>query len=335
MGLFKNSKVNKKYIFFIESVVYVILGIVIIFSNIAGPIVIKMLPLLLILGIVGRVIFDRTLITSVFGFLISLCITYLTGAYSFKYVILYSLFCFVSILLGELAGVHLIRFKKSTSKKFTSKNTYDLSICVLIAVFSVYINNYVNGNIYTYINAKNIIGDYIKLNYSESKDVNIEGAKYVFSDYSYYSFNVKNISQDDDKIYKFAVYEEDKIIDGYYDKNLSNKTKVLKANFSSKINLNKYTNYHFDIKYHDLNNNITFYVTKNVDDINDKELNKFAEEVNTILDDISNYDKFSDIKKMTICIKSDDNINEADIYSTNFYDKAYYLDSLETEYLDK
>ncbi|MEG1705492.1 MAG: hypothetical protein RR290_02825 [Clostridia bacterium] len=335
MSLFKKIKINKKYINFMITISYIILAITIVYFNITGPIIIKLLPFLLLLGMGGMIIFNRTLLTSVFGFLISLCTLYAMKLNTFEYTILYSLFCFVSILLGEFIGVFVIKFFKSKSKKITEKNAYDISMCILIMIIGIYLNSYVNGNIYSYINNKFIVNNYIKLNYQESVNVKVYGTKYILGKHRYYSFNVKNIDKNDNAIYRFAVYDESKVIDGYKNKKIENKSKILKNEFYSQNNLSKYIDFNFDIKYEDLNDNITFYITKNVIEITEEELNKFTIDVNTILDDISNYSKFSNIKKMKICIKSKNNILEADIYNTNFYDKKYYLDSLETEFLDK
>jgi len=329
------NKFKKKYFGYLEGVIYILLTIVVIFTNIAGPIMIKLLPFVFILGIVGRIIFNRPVITAVFSFVISICTIYTLGTYTFTYNLMYSLFCFICILIGEVAGMYLIRLVNNKTKNSKNINFKDITALILLALAGIYLNNYVNGNIYTYLKAKQRIENYINLNYSNSEDVKIYEGKYIFNKYKYYSFDVKNIDNTDNKIYKFAVYFDDEIIDGYENSRLLLNSKQLKLDFEKEVDLSKYINFDFDIEYSDLKNNITLYITKSVDDINSNQLNNFSEDVNNILDNIFKYVKFYNIYKINICIQDKANKLDAEIYSTNFYDKEYYIDSLETEYLDK
>jgi len=329
------NKFKKKYFGYLEGVIYVLLTIVVIFTNISGPIIIKLLPFVFILGIVGRIIFNRPVITSIFGFLISICTIYMLGTYSFEYNLMYSLFCFICILIGEVAGMYLKRIVDSKSKSSKKMNFKDITALVLLALAGIYLNNYVNGNVYTYLKCKQKIENYVSLNYSNSDNAEVFAGKYVFNKYKYYSFDVKNIDNKDNNTYKFAVYYDDKIIDGYESSRLISNSKLLKLDFEKEIDLSKYTKFNFDIEYSDLKNNITLDITKSVDEINSNELNNFAKDVNNILDNISKYGKFSNISKINICINDGEKKLDAEIYSTNFYDNEYYINSLETEYLDK
>lgn len=331
MNILKNDKLKEKYFGYIEGIIYILFTIVVIFTNITGPIVIKLLPFIFILGIVGRIVFNRPIITGVFGFLISACTIYMLGTYTFTYNLMYSLFCFICILIGEVEGMYIVRIMNNKS---VSKNFKNIIGFLLLALAGIYLNNYINGNIYSYLKSKQIIENYISLNYPDSNNANISDARYVFNKYKYYSFNVKNIDVSDSAEYKFAVYSDNKVIDGYESSKLLANSKLLKTEFTKDIDLTKYTNFKFDIEYTDLKNNITVYMTKSVDKIDINELNKFAEDVNNILEDISAFNKFANISKINICIKDETNKSNAEIYSTNFYNKDYYLSSLETEYLD-
>jgi hypothetical protein len=329
------NKFKKKYFGYVEGVIYVLLTIVVIFANIAGPIMIKLLPFVFILGIVGRIVFNRPIITAIFSFIVSICTIYLLGTYTFTYNLMYSLFCFICILIGEVAGMYLVRLVNSKSKKTKNINFKDITALILLALAGIYLNNYVNGNIYAYLKSKQKIENYIKLNYSNSENVKVFQGKYIFNKYKYYSFEVKNIDITDNTVYKFGVYSDDKIIDGYENSRLLLNSKLLKLEFEKEIDLSKYINFDFDIEYSDLKNNITVYITKSVDEINLNQLNNFSEDVNNILDNISKFGKFYNISKINICIKDKVNKLDAEIYNTNFYDKEYYINSLETEYLDK
>lgn len=333
MGIFKNSKIKDRYFGYLEGIVYALLTIVVIFTNITGPIEVKLVPLVFILGVVGRFIFDRPIITSILGPIVSLCIVYMLGTYSLNYNLEYSLFCFISILIGEVAGMYLIKFFKDKKKK--GKSTKDVVALILLTLAGIYLNNYVSGNVFSYLKYKQTIKEYITMTYPNSNNVKIFDTQYVFNGYKYYSFNVKNIDIQDNRIYKFAVYLDNKIIDGYKNDRLILDSKNLKNKFLEDINLSNYTNFDFNIEYSDVKGNITFYITKNVNSINQLELNKFAEDVNNILDSISLFDAYSSISKLNICIEDKNNKFDADIAKTNFYDKEYYINSLDTVFLDE
>lgn len=335
MGIFKNKKLKDKYFGYLEGITYVLLTIVIIFTAITGPILIKMLPILFILGIVGKTVYNRPVITSIFGFLISICITYILGTYSFTYIMTYSLFCFMSILMGEVAGLYISRIAKKKSKK-SERRTNIISL-ILIIIASVALNSYINGNMYSYFKSRNVIKDYITLNYPDSNDAEIFDGKYTYSKYNCYSFNVKNIDASDKNSYQFSVYLDNKIIDGYENSRLVSNTKKLKDKFVYIVDLSEYIDLSFkvDIKYSDLKNNITLYISKYVDEITEEELNIFAEDVNNILERTTELDEFNKINKMSISLRDSNNKTDADIYNTNFFDKNYYIDSLQIEYLDE
>lgn len=335
MDILKIEKLKKKYFGYLEGTIYILLTVFVIFTAIAGPIIIKLIPLIFVLGIVGRTIYDRPLITAIFGFIVSICIIYMLGTYSFGYNLMYSLFCFICILMGEVAGMYLLRLiDKKRKKKMFKKN---IVAFVLVILAGYFLNSYVNGNIFSYLKSVQTIKDYINLNYPDSNNTKIYDGKYVINEYMYYSFKLKNIDVNDQKAYEFAVFSDNKVIDGYENSRLNSNSKQLKSKFFSRFDLSKYTdsNFDIDIKYVDLKNNIAIYISKSIDKINSDELNKFAEEVNNILDDISVFDEFSKISKMNISISDENFKTDADIYSTNFYDKEYYINSLEIEYLDE
>jgi hypothetical protein len=334
MNISKKNKLKEKYFGYIEGITYILFIIVIVFTNIAGPIVIKLLPFVFILGIVGRIIYNRPLITSVFGFLVSLSSIYMLGTYTYTYNLMYSLFCFICILIGEVEGMYIIRLASSKGKNIVGKNSKNIAAFILLALAGIFLNNYINGNIFTYLRCKQVLESYISTNYNDSKNAIVTDGKYVFNKYKYYSFNVKNIESNDNKKYEFVVYLDNKIIDGYEKDKLFSDSGILKIKFAEDVDLSKYNSFDFNIEYNNVQNNITFYITKSVKEIKTEELNKFAEDVNNILDEISTFSEFDHISKINICIKDTENKLDAEIATINFYDKDYYVNSLETEYLD-
>lgn len=333
MNILKNNKLNKKYFGYIEGIVYIILIILVIFSTIAGPVIIKLMPLIFVLGIVGRVIFNRPIITSIFGFFVSASTLYIIGSYSMTYILMYSLFCFLSILIGEVIGMYFIKINdKNNEKRYNNKN---IVIILILFLSGIFLNSYINGDFYSYLKCKKIIENYIHVNYPNSNNVQIVDGKYVFNKFKYYSFDVKNIDEDDNKKYNFAVYLDSRVIDGYKDCALLQMSNELLKEFNNQIDLSMYKDCIFDIKYTDLQDKITFYITKTVSKVNTDELNKFAQEVNNILNNVSKFNKFSKITNINICIKDNSSKSSADINKNNFYNTEYYLNSLDTEYLDE
>lgn len=330
MNVFKNTKLKERYFGYIEGIIYALLILIVIFTSIAGPLLLKMFPIVYLLGIIARIIYDRPFITSVFGFLVSICLTYMLGIYSFSYIITYSLFCFISILTGEITAKYILKTKQNK----TNKNILTL---VLLITTGLALNSYTNGNYTSYFKSRQVVLDYINLNYSGSENVRITGGKYNFNKYNWYTFQIKNIDEDDALTYSFTVYLNNEIIDGYKESRIALNNRKLKDKFFYKINLEDYTkaNFKIDIKYSDLKDNITLFILKRVDKITEENLHIFAKDVNNILKTISNFDEFPKINKLNIAIKYMDNEFYADIYNTNFFNTKYYIESLQIEYLDE
>ena len=106
----KNMKfLTKNTILYIEAIVYILAIIVGVIACDVGPIYIRMLPILFILGFVGRIIFDRPVITTVFGIITALCITKLTNNSNFFDNLFVSLCNGINIALGELFGEFFLK----------------------------------------------------------------------------------------------------------------------------------------------------------------------------------------------------------------------------------
>lgn len=332
MKLFKSEKLKKKYFGYAEGILYVMLTILVIFTSIAGPIEIKVFPTIFLIGIVGRTIFDRPVITAIFGFIISVCVMQYLSEYTITYILMYSLFCFLCILMGEVTGLHLKQILKN--KKDNKKLHKDIILAIVLIVSGVYLNNYFNGNLYSYLKSKNQIESYIKLTYEDSNNVEITNGKYVSGKYDYYSFNVKNINVSDSKTYNFSVYLDDKIIDGYREEGLKIKNESLNLTFNKLYDFSNYKNIEVKVNYLNLNNNIEISISKKVDNLNDFETCLFVDEVDEILKKVQTYDKFSNILQANISIKDSKERKYAYIKNVNFYDKDFYKESLNLVYFD-
>lgn len=107
----KKKIFSKNIIKYIEAIIYILAIIVGIFACNSGPIYIKMLPILFILGFVGRIIFDRPVMTTIFGIVTAICIIRVTNNISIKENIFFSLCDGLNIAMGELCGEYFLRSK--------------------------------------------------------------------------------------------------------------------------------------------------------------------------------------------------------------------------------
>lgn len=224
-------------------------------------------------------------------------------------------------LLKEIKSYKILMEEKIKNKKDIINNRINISVCFLSIVCAIFLNNYVNGNIFCFTQGKNKVFDYIELNY-ETKDYKLMSANYNNNGYI---FKIEYINKNDDKVYNF-IYKNDKIIDGYMQTLLDEKNIELKNKFS-KIDLSKYTNYNISLKVNDLNDNITMYIDA-VDD-----MNTYVNTVNNILKEIYYLNDFKNINKLTLSLNDNNKKYQTDIYKINFFDVKYYLESLNVEYI--
>ena len=224
------KKKNSEGIRFIESIVYIALIIVTIIANTYGNIYIKLIPTLFILGIIGKVIYTRPVITCLFGGVFSIITMYINGTYSINEMLISGLSAFIVIALGEIFGICLVVTLKGLKSKLSiGDKIKNMIITILFLTLSACITVYMNGNIFTYMNAKTKLNTYLISTY-EKASFEVEGYRYIPFVESGYSFKVKN--NQNDSIYKFVVYEDEnlKIYDEY-------KNSIIKLNNN---NINKY-----------------------------------------------------------------------------------------------
>ena len=161
----KKKIFSKNIIKYIEAIIYILAIIVGIFACNSGPIYIKMLPILFILGFVGRIIFDRPVMTTIFGIVTAICIIRVTNNISTKENIFFSLCDGLNIAMGELCGEYFLRSKKFYAKKKKLKNKGVLSTYLMtfvIFIFAILLHIFTNGNYVSYFKARSSLYDYFK-----------------------------------------------------------------------------------------------------------------------------------------------------------------------------
>lgn len=291
----------------VEAITYSVLIIVVILVNAYGPIYIRMLPLLFILGIIGNVFFGRPIVTTVFGIIASMCIVHLKDKYGFFQNIFISFTLGLNIALGEVVGDFLKKtytYLKNHKKSFLKKEivTYIITI-ILLFVICPLVHGFINGNYTKYNNAKQKLNDYLKEEYDTTyQNFVIKNAYYKLQKDRNYLFYVKI----QDNIYTFKVYLNDNlnVLDGYKESILEKNNNKIKSEFNkyvANLNVKNFNNILFDEK---INLVSILYESENVNENFDEILEKIFVDVNNLV----NFSYIQDINSVNILInsKSDD-----------------------------
>lgn len=339
----KNQKESYKVI---ETIVFSSLIILVIFLNSYGPIYIRMIPLLFILGILGSLCFGRAVITTVFGIITSMCVVYLKKKYGFFENVFISFCLGLNIVLGEVAGMLFKKtyyiMDKSTKKNRNKKiTTYIITILFLFIVCPL-LHGMINGNFLSYFKSKQKLEKYIKNEYIEEySNFHIQDAEYKLQKNPNYIFKVKY----QDRVYNFVIYKNSElsIIDGYKKTIIANNNKKISTEFLNFIKELKKDD--LKIEFDEKVNNINLQYTLAYDNYKTfKELN-YAIYIVETLDKLKNFNYIDNINKIDITIKDKitSQIQFETIIDVNEYrklsedqEKELFIEkSFSIEYIDK
>ena len=348
-------KLTKKQKAYIEGIVYIIAIIVVIFAKVYGSIYFSLLPLLVILGIVGKVFFDRGVVTTIFGIIISLCVVYTKGSFTLPENIIYSLVIGLDIAMGELLGDYLkksyaiYRKRKDNEKKLTKKQRKTYILAFVIFILTAFVNTYTNGSIYSYNKAYKSLKNYLNENYESDTNFRILNCKYSFGIMNGYNFNV--LDNEEGYITKYSVYLKDLtfVKDEYKEiistNNNIKKSKELKE-FLDKRNLNeKYKDIKLNLNCID-SGKIEISLEKKVDRLDEEKKKEFSKEIVDFLEDIKEFKEYSKIEDVLLNISEKNNEKNSAIsniyldgYNKNIKEEKeepyiYILKSLSIEYID-
>lgn len=293
-----------------ESFVYIFLIILVIFASVYGSINIRLIPLLFILGIVGNALFKRQIMTTVLGFIVALCINYLKTPTDIAYVFFTSSLMCLNIIMGEVFGKYILKILELIKQK-EEKNKKIVPICILTFTFvlSILIHNFTNGSIITYQECKKSLNEYLKENYSNFEKFKEINANYYLYKNPRYVFYLANT--DIGEVYKFTVYvnEENMIIDGYKEAVQSNKTREINTALTNCIlkleDSSKYDDLSIKAKFAN-DDKVCVEISKVVNDIDEKSLEKFAKEIVSYLDDIKDSSVYEKIEQIDLSLKCSD-----------------------------
>ena len=337
----KVSKRKLKHIkYLIESSVYIISIVIVIFANIFGSVYIRMIPLLFILGIIGNIVFKRPVITSIFSTVVSICFVKLSGVTNVFENLLFSFSMGAYVCLGEIS-CHMILIiyndikkkrkklkstkkyvhsqtleefamsrkksgkkeeKVNLKKRFSKKNIYSYVFAPLLIIFMFCIQNYLNSNIFSYLKYEKKLNNYLSKNY-EKEDLKIVN--------SYYSFlkdkNFKFIVRDNltGRMYNFVVYEDESfdIQDGI----MISSYLSIEKNVNEKLQ-NYLKNNEIFKEYEDISiflriiddEDIELVITKEKEKIDENVTLDFSKEVASILSSLENFNNDNSVHQVLI-----------------------------------
>lgn len=337
----KKKFLSKSTINYIEAVVYILAIIVAIFACNCGPIYIKMFPILFVLGFVGRIIFDRPIVTTIFGIVTALCIIKVTSNIDFFDNFFLSLCDGLNIAMGELLGEYFLKSKKlfNKKKKLKSKGvliTY--CITIILFIFSLGVHIFTNGNYISYFKARSSLYEYLNDTYPEYQ-FKIVDCKYTFYRTKSYTFEVKNITRNINTNFIVLKNSDYAVYDEYKFKVQSQNNTKLNDKFDEYVK-NLDTNLNFKTLYLD-SDKIKLIISKSVENVDNKEVANFASEINNFIIYLKDFEEYSNIDSIEISlIDKNNSLNSLvsdfllkDIEKeNNMYE--YILNSLDLEFID-
>ncbi len=335
----------------LEKIVYVFLIVLMIFSSVYGPIYIRFIPLLFLLGIIGRVVFKRQVITTVFGATVALCINLLKTPNDIIYVFFISFMMAFYIALGELLGNFILKLYENFHTEKSRKVTFGYSVAILLNIIvALGLHNITNGDIFRYQKAQEDLKEYLLSTYQEEGKFKEVSANFYLYPNAKFVFYEKEVNSN--RVYKFSVYEgnESIIIDEYkvmyQQEKIQNMNMELNKCIIESEDSSKYD--HLDIKVVMIDDqNLGLEIGKNVTELNEENLETFAKEVVEYLEQISNCEAYKAIDEIRLCLKNKNQKEEKvssilymEEYQTMLEDKTllpykYILKSLNIEYSDE
>lgn len=175
-----------------EGLIYTIVIAIASYLTIYGGLFIKMFPMMFVLGIVGRCIFDKPKTTVFLGTIAFLFIGFVAEYKLDLNLILSTLYSSIMICLGLVVGKYLrtlyFSYKLRVFLGYNKRAVIIFSL-ILLTVLVIFFNSIINSNPIQYIIAKKKTDTYINKTY-ETNNYNIESVNYSAKNKGGYTFNV-------------------------------------------------------------------------------------------------------------------------------------------------
>lgn len=175
-----------------EGLIYSIFVVLAAYFTIYGGLFIKMLPMLFILGIIGRCIFDKPKTTLILG-TIAIFLTGFVNEFKIDLnLILSMIYSAFAIFLGLKVGKHARTLYYSYKLRVFigyNKKVVIIAYLIFLTILAIFLNSVINSNPIQYIIAKNKTDKFIKETYGEDR-YKIQSVKYNIKNRGGYTFNV-------------------------------------------------------------------------------------------------------------------------------------------------
>lgn len=330
------TKQNKKEIkVWIEAVVYILCIIVVVTANVFGPIQIRMVPLLFILGIVGRLAFNRPVMTSVFSMVVAICISYLGGITKIPENLAVSFAMGLYVAIGEIFGLFVknaLEMLQNKKKRWHQKNLAVYGITVLVLILVLLLHSYTESNGLVYMAQEEHLKTYLKETYPNT-EFKITGAKYQFLGAKNFKFTVKNV--DNTASYLFVSYLDEKygINDGYQASQLEEKEKEanlkLQAMITEKEKTETWQDLSITIGYDTIAEPL-LQIEKEIGKIDENAINEFSQQVAEIIEGLLEFRAQIGLEQIQICLNNTDDSTKS-LSSYVYFDKYQKNQSLQVE----
>lgn len=304
--------INSNEIKLIEAIVYIFAIIVSIFCILYGPIYIKMMPLLVIIGIVGRILFKRSITTTVFGIIVSMIMLYLSGQLRPVEIVFNSFVYGLCIGLGELLGKYIYisyTFFKNERKKISPRAKKSYAITIVLFVITLVFQLYFFGNIFEYNKSKLNLEKYLTDTYKEeSSDFKITNASCIFFPEKVYVFKV--LKAEENNMYNFSVYLNNELLvkDGYKEYIYYKRTVELSEFFSSYLKSKSFNEKYKDIKVSAVfseDYTVIFNIEKDVELVSLEQKEIYSKELVEIINELVKFNKYPLEGNINIILKSE------------------------------
>lgn len=347
----KNTLLSKKNMKYLEAIVYAFLIVIVIFANTFGPFYIKMLPLLILLGAVGKIIFGRPITTSVFGMVISLCMVYMSGERNLLTNVLLSSSATLLIALGELLGEYAKKsyhFMKKHTKHISTAAIRTYIVTLIILMVGALIHIYLSGNIFQYQLAKKRVQQYIEDTYQGQVRFEVLEGSYHIIPTPHYTYSVRESTSQ--VVSRFTIYLNNptQVQDGYAQRELTKEKekmeKELQEYRQTHAMLQQYPHIVTRLEMTE-ENEVVLQLSKEIENLDNETVHTFAEQVNTFLQTLGGYAYYSNIQELHLVlqIKGQEKPAVATIVYMQGYEEAkvqakdlvqYLEDSLHVEYFN-
>ncbi|MDD2495739.1 MAG: hypothetical protein PHE29_11180 [Tissierellia bacterium] len=221
------TKKERKTIY-TEAFVYICFVLFACYLTVFGNTFVRMIPMLYILGIIGRILFKRPIETTIFGFITILVFGFLLESKITWVLVSLAIYSSMMIIFGNITGYILkLLYENYMQRKFIKyykKIGYIMGL-VFALIVPLMLNNLVNSNPISYFSIKSNLKKHINEKYN-AKEYNITNVNYIPSyEGGIYKFNMKIENID-------IIFKSNNENMGFIDENLEERKLIMNNNIN-------------------------------------------------------------------------------------------------------